>query len=95
MRVFVVITDSPSKAATALDQYVQEVVARGTKIKSVDDGGKKVVTLSDRMQEGVAVSQSGRYVIGAANLKDPEKQGLPLLRQLRRQVQPAGKQKRT
>ena len=43
------------------------------------------------MQEGVAVSQAGKYLIGAANLKDPEEQGLPLVRQLRRQVLSAGK----
>ena len=90
-RVFVVMTDSPSDAASALDKYVQEIVGGGTKIKYVDDGGKKVVTLNDRMQEGVAVSQEGKYLIGAANLKDPEKQGLPLVRQLRRQVLSAGK----
>ena len=43
------------------------------------------------MQEGVAVSQAGKYLIGAANLEDPEKQGLPLVRQLRQQVLSAGK----
>jgi hypothetical protein len=85
-RVFVVITDSPKDASTALDKYVHEVTARGTKIKSLDDRGNKIVILKDRMQEGVAVSQTGRYLLGAANLNDPEKEGLPLLRQLRRQV---------
>jgi hypothetical protein len=92
-RVFVVITNSPADAAAALDKYVQEVVGRGTKIKSVDDGGQKILALSDRMQEGVAVGQAGKYLIGAADLKDPEKAGLPLLRQLRRQVLPPAKPK--
>lgn len=91
MRVFVVMTNSPADAATALNKYVQEIVADGVKIKYVDDGGVKVVTLNDRMQQGVAVCQVGKYLVGAANLKDPEKQGLPLVRQLRRQVLSASK----
>jgi hypothetical protein len=89
-RIFVVMTDSPSAAASALDKYVQEN-AGGTKIKLLVDGGKKVVTLNDPMQGGMAVSPVGKYLIGAANLKDPEKQGIALLEQLRRQVLPAGK----
>ena len=93
MRVFVVITASPADAAAALDEYVQEVLGRGTKIKPIDDGGKKVIALSDSMQGGVAVSQAGRYIVGAANLKDPQTEGLPLLRQLRRQTQPPVKPK--
>jgi hypothetical protein len=90
-RVFVVMTDSPSDAASALDKYIQEIVGRGTRIKYVDEGGEKIVTLNDRMQEGVAVSRAGKYLIGAANLKNPEEQGLPLVKQLRRQVLAAGK----
>ncbi len=90
-RVFVVMTDSSSDAEAALNKYVQEIAGGGIKITYVDDGGKKVLTLIDHMQKGVAVSQAGKYLIGAANLEDPEKQGLPLVQQLRRQVLSAGK----
>jgi hypothetical protein len=88
-RVFVVITNSSADATTALDKYVKEIA--DVDIKYVDDGGQKVLTLIDPMHKGVAVSQAGKYLIGAADLEDPEKQGLPLVKQLRLRVRVAGK----
>jgi hypothetical protein len=90
-RVFVVLTDSASDAQVALQKYVQEATARGAKVQTIDDDGQRVVVLNDAMQQGVAVSQAGKYLIGAADLKEPEKQGPALLRQLRKRVLAAGK----
>ena len=73
-RIFVVMTGSASEAATALKEYLRE--AAQDAVQSVNDGDAKVFTLIDPMQKGLAVSQAGKYLIGAANMKDPKSQGL-------------------
>jgi hypothetical protein len=83
-RVFVVMANSPTDAATALDQYTKELA--GVRVKVVDDEGQKILTVVDPMHKGVAVSQAGKYLIGAAELENPEQQGLPLVKQLRQRL---------
>lgn len=91
VRIFVVITGSSAAATIALDKYVQEIAGDGRKVNRVTDEGESLLTLNDPMHGGVAVSQAGKYVIGVANLTNPDRQGIPLVRQLRQKVLSAGK----
>jgi len=86
-RVFVVVAGSHAAAQDALDKYAREVSAAGADIKKIDDEGNAVLVLRDSMHGGMAVAPAGKFVLGAANLDQPEKQGPPLVRALRRQAE--------
>ncbi len=72
MQVFIVITDSPENARTTLDRYRSYLKESGGKmIKVTEKAGQPAMSAVDPLYGNVSVTQNGRYLVGAAKIKEP------------------------
>jgi len=82
VQVFVIPEASEELARKALDQYHAYLKDSRKDAKMTETGGFIALEAIDPLYQGVAVQQTGRYLIGAVRMKNPAT-ATPLLREMR------------
>ncbi len=73
VRVFVVLNESAKASERTLDQYIIYLKEAGIQPQLDKSMSGKILTVQDLMYKGVIIKQSGRFLAGVTNLKDPQK----------------------
>lgn len=69
-RVFVVLEESEEAARQALERYKEYLSDAGAAIEPVETGSGSALSFQDPLHRGVILRQAGRYLWGAAGLRD-------------------------
>ena len=85
LKVFMVTEESVSAARKAFDHYHAYLKASGQEVKVNDTPDKTSLTAVDPLYHNIYVEHSGRYLIGAVNIKNLS-QGKQLVEQMRRRM---------
>jgi hypothetical protein len=81
VKVFVALDESSAASAETFDRYLRYLKEGGAQPVVKKDGETITLIGHDPLYKGMVVRQSGRYLLGAANLKDPPK-AIPLMDRL-------------
>jgi hypothetical protein len=73
VRVFVILNESEKTSERALDQYIIYLKEAGIQPQLDKSMSGKTLTVQDPMYKGMIIQQSGRFLTGVTNLKDPKK----------------------
>jgi hypothetical protein len=71
IKLFVVLDESAKGSGEALERYIKYLKETGVEPRTSRDPRGVTLITQDRLYRGVIVRQSGRYLLGAAKLKDP------------------------
>ncbi|MDH5201634.1 MAG: hypothetical protein OEW69_00015 [Nitrospirota bacterium] len=73
VRVFVILDESPKASIYTFEQYIKYLNESGVQPYLSKSTSGATITVQDPLYKGVMVRQSGRYLLGVINLKDPLK----------------------
>jgi hypothetical protein len=71
VKVFFVFNESVKHAQDTLDLYITYLKEAGMQLQSNKNASGTTLIANDPLYKGVMVRQSGRYLFGVVNLKDP------------------------
>ncbi len=86
-QIFMVTTDTENEARAVFNQYRAHLKESGKEAQVLDLSGGALLTAIDPLYSGVAVQQTGRYVIGVVRLKN-RPAAKPLLEELVSRLRP-------
>jgi len=85
LKVFMVTEESVNAARKAFDQYLAYLKASGHEVHVTETPEETSIAAVDPLYKNVYIEHSGRYLIGAVNLKTASA-GKPLVEQIRRRL---------
>lgn len=81
IRIFVVFEESPVSAAQVLEEYKTYLDKSQAPYSVKSENNVLTIIAGDPLYKGLAISRTGRFLIGAAKLPDPES-ALPMIKKI-------------
>jgi hypothetical protein len=81
IRIFLIIGDTPESSGHAFKEYQAFLEKAGVPFLVRNEGGSPVMTARDPIYKGLVLMNTGKYLIGAAKLSEPEK-AIPIIRKI-------------